>query len=152
MTFSRQYLWRVRPSGLERARRFGVIYSIHLQGQTQIAAPFWRFLGSITLQPWIWKDYIPPKSRAVSEIRYITAHKTAFFLLLYFKISRNRFIHNFLDSSFHEPPKWRYVNYVFNWETANKLITTAPHATKHTKTRWYSYSLANICRYSFLFR
>jgi hypothetical protein len=76
--------WVVPPCSSEAGRRFGGAYSLHLH---HVSFSYW-FLTWLTLRPWRWSWYVPPKRRAVSELHGVTTWKTALLLAIAVKTSR----------------------------------------------------------------
>jgi hypothetical protein len=42
----------------------------------QLAACLWLFLSSLTLWPWRWSHYVPPKCQTVSKLNWIITQNT----------------------------------------------------------------------------
>jgi hypothetical protein len=74
--FSWRWIWRVwscvaTSCSSEKPRRFG--------GKRIASACFRWFLAWLTLPPWRWRRYVPPKRRALCELNGVTSQKTSLF-------------------------------------------------------------------------
>jgi hypothetical protein len=64
-------LWVPTTRSTETARRFGVIYRLHLQG-LRVNKAAKQQKGVKLSSAWQWRQYVPPKRRNLSEIHGVT--------------------------------------------------------------------------------